>query len=283
MLMIFSLQELLSSYHFKLALHPSQQHVGEEHWSKYHTSLLNVLPHRWHHPSDTMLSTSYFMKSTRKSTREKENKSWFDIKTPNIDMFNSDDKKIKPASKQNAIVIHNKHGVEVLQLQTGRQLCHYDVSKDGVAVGDVNNDGVIEHITTRFIPRDESSTNDLTCKAVVMSELRVLFEGPICQTVSLFGGVFDNEVEHREEVLPVPPVIVESPPHRSGILRHLMGHNLRRGRVGLDSIFLVSTGKVTSFGPHGEVNWQVSAFMCWQRAVKQITGEQSSARLPSPS
>lgn len=268
------MQVLLSSYHFKLALQPNQHHTGEDHWSKYHRSLLSVLPYRWHHPSDTTLSTSYFIKTTTPSndktrttpSNDKTKQSWYDIHTPDIDIFTANNN--KQTTSNNAVTIHHKHGIEVLHLQTGRPLCRYDVQKEGVTVGDVNNDDVIDHVTSRFQSREESM-NGLSCAASVTSQSRVLFEGNICHTASLFGGMFENEADHGEEPLPVPPVIVESPPHRSGILRHLMGHNLRRGRVGLDSVFLVSTGKVTSFGPHGELNWQVRELLSTERNPSQ--------------
>ena len=120
-------------------------------------------------------------------------------------------------------------------------------------------------MTTHFESREESRNSVPSCTAVVSSQSRTLFTGSICQTLSLFSGVFDgsDDSKHGEEPSPVAPVIIHSPSHRSGIFRHLMGHNLRRGRVGFDSIFLVSTGKVTSFGPHGELNWQVRTFISY--------------------
>jgi hypothetical protein len=141
----------------------------------------------------------------------------------------------------------------------GRPMCRYATPKEAVTLGDVNNDGLIDHVTTHFEPRGDSSNNAPSCSAVVTSQSRTLFTGSICQTLSLFGGIFDmsDDSEHGEEPLAIPPVVVQSPPHRSGVFRHLMGHNLRRGRVGFDSVFMVITGKITSFGPHGELNWQV--------------------------
>jgi len=141
-------------------------------------------------------------------------------------------------------------------MQSGRPLCRYDVDVEGVTIGDVNADDVIDQVVSRFKSTSQSTSNP-SCAAVVTSQSRVLFEGNICRISSLFGSLFDSEADHGEELLAVPPIVVNSPSHRSGIVRHLMGHNLRRGRVGLDSVFLVSTGKLTSFGPHGEMNWQV--------------------------
>ena len=85
--------------------------------------------------------------------------------------------------------------------------------------------------------------------------------GPICHPTSVFDyvgqpRVFDLE-EYGEEPLQLPPLVVEGPPHRSGIFSHLMGRSVRRESDGKDIIFLLSSGKVTSFGSFGEFNWQV--------------------------
>lgn len=68
---------------------------------------------------------------------------------------------------------------------------------------------------------------------------------------------FDPE-EYGDEPLKLPPLVVESPPHRSGIFSHLMGRSVRRDNDGYDAIFLLSSGKVTSYGSFGEFNWQVN-------------------------
>ena len=42
-----------------------------------------------------------------------------------------------------------------------------------------------------------------------------------------------------------------------GMWRHLLGRSLDGAQRGYDSIFLTSTGLLTSFGPDGQHNWQV--------------------------
>ncbi|XP_031555999.1 uncharacterized protein LOC116292784 [Actinia tenebrosa] len=280
-------EHLLSSYHFKLALQPNQYHTGEEHWTKYLMSFLKTLPYRWHHPSDTKLFAARFVKGSRKTMSKAAKQSWFDIKAPNIDLFSSEEKKSEKDVQHNSIVVHNQHGVEVLKLDSGRPICRYTIPKESVSLGDINEDGHVDHVTTHFESRDDFPNSVPSCTAVVSSQSRTLFTGSICRTLSLFGGVFDGpaDTKHGEEPLPVPPVIIHSPPHRSGILRHLMGHNLRRSRVGFDSVFLVSTGKVTSFGPHGELNWQVKVDGSWKDRVRadelSMTQENTRSFLPS--
>ena len=149
--------------------------------------------------------------------------------------------------------------MEVLSLQSGQPLCRYKLVKDTQTLGDVNNDGVIDRVTSYFASQAHLVDLEIPpCSAVVTSNSKVLFAGSICDASWLFGSYFTwSDTEHGDEPLPVSPLLVKSPPHRSGVFRHLMGRNVRELRRGYDSVFLTSVGKVTSFGPYGELNWQV--------------------------
>ena len=43
---------------------------------------------------------------------------------------------------------------------------------------------------------------------------------------------------------------------RRGLLSHLAGHSVRQR--GYDAVFVTSSGVLTSYDPHGNLNWQVS-------------------------
>lgn len=43
-----------------------------------------------------------------------------------------------------------------------------------------------------------------------------------------------------------------------GMLNHLLGRSLPSEQTGHDSVFLTSTGWLTSYSPDGEPNWQVN-------------------------
>lgn len=68
----YSFKDLLSAYHFKLALHSSSYHVGEVHWSHYTDSLITSLPYRWQHPADTKLKVAHFVKQSPSSSATKQ-------------------------------------------------------------------------------------------------------------------------------------------------------------------------------------------------------------------
>lgn len=158
------------------------------------------------------------------------------------------------------MVLHHQKSIEVLSLDSGQPLCTYTVSKDTTSVGDVNGDNVIEHATMYFSSEPFVQAEINPCSAVVTSGAKTLFTGSICRPTSSFGRYFDSiaEEDFRQEPIPVAPLLVESPLDRSGIFSHLSGDKVKRESIrGYDSVFIIASGRLTSFGPYGEFNWQV--------------------------
>jgi len=247
--LIISLQDLVSAYHFKLALHSSQYHVGEVHWSQYTGSLIASLPYRWQHPGDTEIQTAHFVKKHSAPPS----------KTPRNDFKTSDGPQLN-REKPNAVVIKRGKSIEVLSLDSGQPLCSYPVSKDVTSVGDVNGDNVIDHATTYFTSERVVQSEINPCSAVVTSGAKTLFSGSICRATSTLGNFFDSmdEADFRDEPMPVSPLLVPSPLDRTGIFSHLSGKTFKRQNIrSFDSVFVVASGQLTSFGPFGEFNWQV--------------------------
>lgn len=223
--------------------------MGEVHWSQYTDSLIASLPYRWQHPGDTELKTAHFVKKQPAPPSETIRK---EFKT-------SDELQLNKA-KANAVVIKRQKSIEVLNLDSGRPLCSYPVSKDVTSVGDVNGDNVIDHVTTYFTSERVVQSGINPCSGVVTSGAKTLFSGSICRASSTLGSFFDSidEEDFRDEPTPVSPLLVPSPPDRTGIFSHLSGQTFKRQSVrSFDSVFAVSSGRVTSFGPYGEFNWQV--------------------------
>jgi len=250
-----SREDLVSAYHFKLALHSSQYHVGEVHWSQYSDSLIASLPYRWQHPADTELQTAHFVKKHPAPPS----------KTPRKDFKTSDGPHLK-REKPNAVVIKREKSIEVLSLDSGQPLCSYPVSKDVTSVGDVNGDNVIDHVTTYFTSESVVQSEISPCSAVVTSGAKTLFSGSICRATSTLGNFFDSidEADFRDEPMPVSPLLVPSPPDRTGIFSHLSGKTFKRQSIrSFDSVFVVASGLLTSFGPYGEFNWQVDTGASW--------------------
>ena len=222
--------------------------MGEVHWSQYTDSLIASLPYIWQHPGDTKLQTAHFVKKHPTAPSKTPRK---DFKTSNGPQLNRE--------KPNAVVIKREKSIEVLNIDSGRPLCSYPVSKDVTSIGDVNGDSVIDHVTTYFTSERVVQSEISPCSAVVTSGAKTLFSGSICRATSTFG-FFDSvdDEDFRDELIPVSPLLVPSPPDRTGIFSHLSGQTFKRQSIrSFDSIFVVSSGRLTSFGPYGEFNWQV--------------------------
>ena len=162
--------------------------------------------------------------------------------------------------KPNAVVIHHHKSIEVLSLDSGQPLCTYAISKEVTSIGDVNDDNVLDHVTTFFTSEPVVQSEILPCSAVVTSAARTLFSGSICRPTSSFGSYFGSTAEEdfRDEPIPVAPLLVPSPSDRTGIFSLLSGDKFQRDSIrSFDSVFVIATGLLTSFGPYGEFNWQV--------------------------
>ena len=184
-------------------------------------------------------------------------------------MFETQAEQEMSRQKPNAVVIQHKKSIEVLNLNSGQPLCTFAISKDVTSIGDVNGDNVIDHVTTYFSSEPVIQSEMNPCSAVVTSGAKTLFSRSICRPPSTFGSYFDSAAEEdfRDEPIPVSPLLVQSPLDRTGIFSHLSGDKLKRDSIrGFDSVFVIASGRLTSFGPYGEFNWQVC-----NRKVIQLT------------
>lgn len=267
-----SREDLLSAYHFKLALHSSQYHAGEVHWSQYTESLITTMPYRWQHPTDTKLQTAHFVKKTPSSATKTQHRRL------SREFETHARQELSRRKKHNAVVINRQKSIEVLSLDSGQPLCTYTISKDVTSVGDVNGDNVIDHVTTYFTSEPVVQSEINPCSAVVTSGAKTLFSGTICRPTSTFGSYFNSfaEEDFRDEPLPVAPLLVPSPSDRTGIFSHLSGGKFQRESIrGFDSVFVIASGRLTSFGPYGEFNWQVDTGTSW---AKYNPGETNARR-----
>lgn len=197
-------------------------------------------------------------------------------------MFETQAEQEMSRQKRNAVVIQHKKSIEVLNLNSGQPLCSYAISKDVTSVGDVNGDNVIDHVTTYFSSEPVIQSEMNPCSAVVTSGAKTLFSRSICRPPSTFGSYFDSTAEEDfrdEPPIPVSPLLVQTPLDRTGIFSHLSGDKFKRDSIrGFDSVFVIASGRLTSFGPYGEFNWQVceykqlswriTAFNCMSKLIR---------------
>ncbi|XP_072024501.1 uncharacterized protein [Amphiura filiformis] len=274
-------QEMFKAHHFKLALRKGLRHEGELTWNHYTQAVLANLPHRWQGRQDTKVSLARFIRDkTTKDDNEETATMATIIGLEDHHLAGYQYGGLRPhhpsehLHNPNAIVSHMHEGIEVLDLSTGRPLTRIKLTHDRSTYADVNDDGIIDQVKGHFT---ENADDDDNCVAVVRSGIPPslqLFNGSICHIPRLLdmlylaGSLFGSTNMIENQRLTVPPITVKSVAQKRGILNHLLGLNhLRWVRQGMDSVFLVSNGRVTSYGPMGHFNWQVDTSAKWSDTV----------------
>ncbi|XP_002735115.1 uncharacterized protein LOC100378520 [Saccoglossus kowalevskii] len=277
---------LFSARHFKLGLKKGLSHEGESHWMQYNKAILKNLPHSWQRASDTRITFDRIQKSKGEIFKD------YGFDDENVlDMIGLDEEHLvgyafgglRPHSASehiknpNAIVIHTHEGIEVLKLATGQPMCRLKLQQDKGVYMDINQDAILDHVKGHFSHSAHAKDN---CLAVVKTghpPHTLLFNGSICDSQSILGWLSfidsaDNDNGHIEDTHhTVPPVIVRSVAERRGIWNHLLGETqLSASSKGFDSIFLISNGKLTSYGPHGQFHWQVATPAKWSDASSLV-------------
>ncbi len=239
-------------------------HVGEVGWQVFRGSMMSQLPHAWFYREDTHLSIQHFRKQPASARAAPV----------------SDEDAAQTKSNPNVVVAHLSDGVQVVHMYTGRPLTHIALA-DSILYDDTNADGVIEDVRATSDPgtvRDQ-------CVGVSLAGLpstAKMFNVSICEPRA--SGLFDRLFNPR------------SRPNREsrGRGRSNIGTKLfapvraanpislsRRGRSSdqqeKDVLFLVSTGRLTSFRSRGQLNWMIDTIAQWPTA-QSFTGSSSRSQ-----
>lgn len=306
---------MLPQHNYKLDVHALNSHQpGQFECREFRESILGIMPHHWDRREDTTLQLAHFRKHKRKQVKRTPGKAVINSVNKPIehnppgkdasnriaralgkaaDMANSN--KARKAQRMqyvptitnhtqvwwvpNVVVVHEKEGIEVVHLASGRTICKLHLNEGGLHA-DINGDGVLDHVQVvggNGIKEQTVVSGSMEvlkpCWAVATSGVPVreqLFNVSICHYNHFnlfhhgdfsrsFGRTFDTA---GLEV--ATPILVQTDD----------GHKHRRGSHG-DIIFLTSQGEVTSYSPgllgHDAVwRWQVSSGATW-------------SNLPSPS
>jgi len=160
----------------------------------------------------------------------------------------------------------------VIHLYTGRPLTSLKFIP-GSLYDDINGDNVIDKVDAISDRSSLTKKGEVTptldkCFAMVTSgnpATQILFEGSICDVQSAlqkikFGfEIFDAPKKERVEV--VPPLSIKSD-----------------GKTNL--IFLVSSGKITSYSSEGSPNWQISTDVKWNSKLGSRKKKSGIRRFP---
>ncbi|ELT96931.1 hypothetical protein CAPTEDRAFT_224542 [Capitella teleta] len=267
----------VDSHHWKLNLRTHhEEHMGEVHWTKYGESFLQLLPHDWTSLGDTKFDFADLRKKELIIRIESSSA------LPLVDIIGEslDDYHISGVAygglgphshhehirKPNTLVVHNHKGVEVLDLHVGRPLTRLKVARDKSAYIDVNEDGTLER--ARLVATDDGCYGEVS---TVHPRPLAIFSENVCSALQWWGSgsVFSRlPVAAEDEDCSVPPFFIKSIAVRKGFVNHLLGYTLPSERKGYDTLFLTSQGRLSSFAPNGDLNWQVLTPAQW---VEQTT------------
>ncbi|XP_047310479.1 uncharacterized protein LOC124914052 [Impatiens glandulifera] len=305
--------QLIPQHNYKLDVHSlNSRHPGELECREFRESILAVMPHRWDRREDTMLKLAQFRKHKRKKLKRINGKTTIkspfhkpeDMDTPGKNtagrvsnligkatMYagSAKSKKALPyvptITNQtrlwwvpNVIVAHQKEGIEVIHLASGRTVCKLHLNEGGLHA-DINGDGVLDHVQAigggnGIEQRVVSGSMEMLrpCWAVATSGVPVrvqLFNVSICHHSHLKvfqnGDIWRSFVQSRDQMTSsldvATPIIIRK-------------QRKKRGRSSGYVVFLTNRGEVTSYSPgeHDDAVWQ------WQ-----IQTGATWSNLPSPS
>ncbi|KAF5454513.1 hypothetical protein F2P56_024171 [Juglans regia] len=304
--------ELIPQHNYKLDVHTlNSRHPGEFECREFRESILGVMPHHWDRREDTVLKLAHFRRHKRKTLKKTSGKTTnypFHKPEENHPPGKDTRKKISnligkaadyassAKSKKtppyiptittytkiwwvpNVVVAHQKEGIIVIHLASGRTMCKLHLQEGGLHA-DINGDGVLDHVQAVGGNGAEQTVVSGSmevlrpCWAVATSGVPAreqLFNASICQySHSNFfqHGDFSRYYGRTPDVTSLEvatPILIP----RSD------GHRHRKGSHG-DVIFLTNRGEVTSYSPlsheHGaDWQWHLSTGATW-------------SNLPSPS
>eukprot|EP00012_Vannella_robusta_P008163 CAMPEP_0206192598 /NCGR_PEP_ID=MMETSP0166-20121206/6056_1 /ASSEMBLY_ACC=CAM_ASM_000260 /TAXON_ID=95228 /ORGANISM="Vannella robusta, Strain DIVA3 518/3/11/1/6" /LENGTH=821 /DNA_ID=CAMNT_0053609129 /DNA_START=92 /DNA_END=2558 /DNA_ORIENTATION=- len=223
----------------KLHLFQNLRHLGERDWSFFSEDMQEQLPFVWRTREDTKLTSSHFERQRNFGNPTKVNDLQEEYRT---------------FHKRNVLVSRNSRGLEVLHLYSGRPLTRLELMAESLYL-DVNNDGVVDRVQAipekpRLAKKRRKKKEKDTCVAVAVSgvpPVDTLFETSVCSS-STFAGFnlgFDRLRKKDENVDMANPTFAYA------------------GNRRYNTVFLVSSGKVTALSPEGEIVWQADTDATW--------------------
>lgn len=304
---------LIPQHNYKLDVHAlNSRHPGEFECREFRESVLGVMPHHWDRREDTYFQLAHFRRHKRKVSKKISGRNTNypfhkpeEHHPPGKDSTKKIPKLIGKAANYagsakpkkampyiptitnytqfwwvpNVVVAHEKEGIEVLHVASGRTVCKLHLQEGGLHA-DINGDGVLDHVQAVGGNGAEQTVVSGSmevlrpCWAVATSGVPVreqLFNASICHHHSAFSLFQHGEFSrgfgrtHDYSSLEVAsPILIPKDD----------GHPHRKGSHG-DVIFLTNRGEVTSYTPaehgHGsEWQWQLLTGATW-------------SNLPSPS
>eukprot|EP01132_Coremiostelium_polycephalum_P003771 gene3771-4695_t len=274
------------NHSFKQHVFSQLEHLGEVSWKEFKDSILAILPHTWSSNYDTRFQLRHFEKKSNvvKGGGGEGGDNW---KSELVGVFSSDLEAfslLTPQQKSqnkhfknpNVLVVHNKNGIEVIQIQNGRTLCKLvldstDMKRNGehfIVYIDINNDGVLDqiHTITGNTPTGKKqfsggNQSNKLCVSLGLSGLPprdYLFNSSICGVgnsdyTSWLMNFDSNTGTIPSTIQSVTPAIIQD-------------FSTQR----LEIVHLISSGKVTCLDEYGRQIWQVNTEAQWYKQTQLL-------------
>ena len=144
----------------------------------------------------------------------------------------------------NVVAFHNRHGINILSLKNGKQVCHLSLLEN-VFYADVNQDGIVDQIqvvTKNAHTQDEEGAKPIpVCQALVHSGITIKDE---IVSIPLCNGKNNKPhpgVDTRSNLSAAPPLLVES----------VDGF----GNMEYDMVYAINNGLIKRFDMQGRALW----------------------------
>lgn len=261
-------------HHWKLAIKRHRLHVGESPWTFYKHELYKSLPHSWMHLRDTKFSLGRYQKIDDAMYKDDDEHGSVSPTRSALDPKHiigyayggqrphSDEEHIK---NPNAVIIDHHNGVEVLNLLTGRPITRLQLPDDGAVYGIMDAEGDVKKLSWG----EQENYSPCFLEIWRMFPMKENLERyPVCTTKRLFFST--NWVYDEDMYIKLPPLVIKSIAIKSGVIRHLLGHHLRKEADQFDLIAIGSMGRVTSVDKNGDFSWQVQTAASWDTVAMAV-------------
>eukprot|EP01135_Chromosphaera_perkinsii_P002168 Nk52_evm3s218 gene=Nk52_evmTU3s218 len=250
-------------------------HKGEHSWRLYSNSFFSdskILPHRWSTDHDDILLPTRFERNRIVNENSHLGKAHY--KAVMKDLLN-------PANKFNSITSSIKEGLEVLDMYTGRPICHLNIPFEIKGIGnyghahrrepqsvldDINGDGTLDLIALR-----EREVDANACILEVSNgvpPIDKMFEIDVCEIAEsdfneLFYGIDGSHASLLNEVTGTLPFDIKFDDRKIFALPPLVATFLENNMIVRRLFVFLSTGKVHCLSTDGEVLWSASTHAKW--------------------
>ena len=208
----------------------------------------NVLPHVFNNPKDAKIQLTYFEGNNEVSGGVVSNQKL----KPSEDTSSTISDSI--LENHNAVLFHNRNGINVISLFSGEPICSTSLSP-GIRYGDVNKDGIMDLLQVKmkgsneWFKKREKGTHELGeqyCHSTLTSDDKLDGESLNIFNINLCTGNIEKSLKEFPElgVSVATPLLVES------------SSGLYKDEATNDIVFAINHGSIQRYSSDGGLHWR---------------------------